>query len=320
MRLMTLIKPPTPENILLAALNLKKGALIGLPTETVYGLAADAENENAVRRIYEVKGRPFDHPLIVHIGSIAYLEKWAKDIPDYAKLLAEKFWPGPMTLILKRSEIAKNFITGGQESIGLRMPKHNVTLKILDEFHILGGNGIAAPSANIFGKTSATEVSNISNELKLKLDTRTDFLIDGGQSELGIESTIIDCTIYPPNILRPGWITKDNIEKKLDFEIDKSKVSYKKVSGSHNTHYKPRTRVVLNCKIEEGDGLIALEQISTPSGVTRLSTPRNMEEFSKQLYSAFTLADQLNLRRINVQLNETSELAEAILERVNKAV
>ena len=320
MRLMTLIKPPTTENILLAALNLKKGALIGLPTETVYGLAADAENENAVRRIYEVKGRPFDHPLIVHIGSIAYLEKWAKDIPDYAKLLAEKFWPGPMTLILKRSEIAKNFITGGQESIGLRMPKHDVALKILDEFHILGGNGIAAPSANIFGKTSATEVSNISNELKLKLDTRTDFLIDGGQSELGIESTIIDCTVYPPNILRPGWITKNNIEKKLDFEIDKSKASYKKVSGAHNTHYKPRTRVVLNCKIEEGDGLIALEQISTPSGVTRLSTPGNMEEFSKQLYSAFALADQLNLRRINVQLNETSELAEAILERVNKAV
>ena len=127
---MTLIKQPTAENILLAARNLKAGALIGLPTETVYGLAADAENESAVRRIYEVKGRPSDHPLIVHIGSIEYLEKWARDIPEYAWTLAKTFWPGPMTLILKRNVIAGNFITGAQESVAVRIPRNEVALAV----------------------------------------------------------------------------------------------------------------------------------------------------------------------------------------------
>ena len=162
---MTLIKQPTAENILLAARNLKAGALIGLPTETVYGLAADAENESAVRRIYEVKGRPSDHPLIVHIGSIEYLYKWAKEIPEYALRLAEKLWPGPMTLILKRSEIVRDFITGGQESVAIRYPQNEVALSILSMFHQLGGNGLAAPSANRFGAVSPTDASSVVDEL-----------------------------------------------------------------------------------------------------------------------------------------------------------
>ena len=190
---MTLIKQPTGENILLAARNLKAGALIGLPTETVYGLAADAENESAVRRIYEAKGRPFDHPLIVHIGSIEYLEKWAIDIPHYALLLAEKFWPGPLTLILKRSKIAKNFVTGGQESVAIRYPRNEVALSVLRNFHHLGGQGLAAPSANKFGAVSPTDANAVEEEIGHKLEVGKDFILDGGQSDVGVESTIVDC-------------------------------------------------------------------------------------------------------------------------------
>mgnify|MGYP003352176468 FL=1 len=188
---MTLIKQPTAENILLAARNLKAGALIGLPTETVYGLAADAENESAVRRIYEVKGRPSDHPLIVHIGSIEYLEKWARDIPEYAWTLAKTFWPGPMTLILNRSEIAKDFLTGGQESVGIRFPRSEAALSVINKFHAIGGKGLAAPSANKFGAVSPTDAISVEEEIGRELNEKIDFILDGGQSEVGVESTII---------------------------------------------------------------------------------------------------------------------------------
>ena len=181
---------------------LKAGHLIAMPTETVYGLGADATNPDAVKRIYEVKGRPSDHPLIVHIASLDQMDQWAIDIPEYAITLARDFWPGPMTLVLKRSTKAKDFITGGQDTVALRVPAHPIALSLLQEFK----EGIAAPSANRFGSVSPTTAEAVEEELKDYLSPQ-DLILDGGQSLVGVESTIIDCTKQTPFILRPGAIT-----------------------------------------------------------------------------------------------------------------
>ena len=193
-----------------AAASLVAGNLVAFPTETVYGLGADATNEKAVARIYEVKGRPADHPLIVHISSINNLEKWAKDVPEYAIKLARNFWPGPMTLILPRTELAKDFITGGQNNVGVRVPSHTVAVALLKEFESQGGLGIAAPSANRYSKVSSTSAEAVKIELGNFMKSK-DKIIDGGPSLIGVESTIIDCTKNVPVILRPGAITKNMI-------------------------------------------------------------------------------------------------------------
>jgi L-threonylcarbamoyladenylate synthase len=195
-----------------AAQALKNGSLVAFPTETVYGLGADATNAQAVARIYEVKGRPPDHPLIVHIADLEYLEQWISDIPEYAIALAREFWPGPMTLILQRSKLAKDFITGGQSTVGIRIPDNSLALGLLEAFHKLGGAGIAAPSANRFGQVSPTTAEAVQEELGKYL-LATDLVLDGGQSSVGVESTIIDCTGEFPRILRPGAITIEMIEE-----------------------------------------------------------------------------------------------------------
>ena len=209
---MEIISNPTQDEIKKAAQALKDGHLVAFPTETVYGLGADAINENAVSRVYSVKARPTDHPLIVHISSINQLGKWAIDIPEYAIKLAKEFWPGPMTLILKRSEIAKDFITGSQENIGVRVPSHPVALALLSEFEKLGGLGIAAPSANRFGAVSPTTANAVISEVG-KFLSEKDLVFDGGQCSVGVESTIIDCTRSKPIVLRPGAVTLEIISK-----------------------------------------------------------------------------------------------------------
>lgn len=321
MRTMTLIRQPSPENILLAARNLKNGALIGLPTETVYGLAADAGNENAVKRIYVVKGRPSDHPLIVHIGSIEYLEKWAIDVPEYALTLAKTFWPGPMTLILKRSEITRDFITGGQESVAIRFPQNEIALSVLKNFHQLGGNGLAAPSANKFGAVSPTDADSVEEDLGSFLDKNRDFILNGGQSKIGVESTIIDCkTFHQPKILRHGAITKQDIENSSGIEItNNQELIGLSFSGGLENHYAPLAKVILNGPTEFGDGFIALAEVETPKNCKRLISPINAEEYAKNLYMAFRLGDRLGLKRIYIELPKGSGIELAIRERVNKA-
>ena len=318
---MTLIKQPSPENILLAARSLKDGALIGLPTETVYGLAADAENENAVRRIYEVKGRPSNHPLIVHIGSIEYLEKWAINIPEYAISLTENFWPGPLTLILKRSKIAKNFVTGNQESVAIRYPRNEVALSVLQNFHQLGGNGLAAPSANKFGAVSTTDAKSVEEELCLKLNKNTDFIINGGQSEVGVESTIIHClsTSYP-KILRSGFVTQKDIEEKTGYQVIQN-LSEESIRfpGGLESHYAPKARVIIEGTPKRGDGFIALSSIDTPEGCVRLSSPVNLKEYARDLYSALRRGDKQDLKRIYVDIPDGDDIALAIRERMTKA-
>ena len=318
---MTLIKQPSPENILLAARRLKGGALIGLPTETVYGIAADAENENAVRRIYEVKGRPSKHPLIVHIGAIEYLEKWSRDIPDYAWVLAKTFWPGPMTLILNRSEIAKDFATGGQESVAIRYPQNEVARSVLKYFHQLGGNGLAAPSANKFGAVSPTDAISVEEEIGSELNEKIDFILDGGQSEVGVESTIIHClsTSYP-KILRSGFVTRKDIEEKTGYQVTQN-LSEESIRfpGGLESHYAPKARVIIEGIPKSGDGFIALYSIDTPEGCVRLSSPNNLNEYARDLYSALRRGDKQYLKRIFVVIPEGDGIALAIRDRMTKA-
>jgi L-threonylcarbamoyladenylate synthase len=316
---MEIISNPTQNEIKRAAKALKDGHLVAFPTETVYGLGADATNEKAVSRIYSVKGRPTDHPLIVHISSINQLDKWAIDIPDYAIKLAKDFWPGPMTLILKRSDLAKDFITGGQDSVGLRVPDQSVALKLLKEFEKIGGQGVAAPSANRFGAVSPTNAEAVVEEVGSYIGSG-DLILDGGQCVVGIESTIIDCAKDSPAILRPGAITCEMVEITIGNEVllsvEKNEV---RASGLLDSHYSPKAKVLLGTIAQPGDGFIALAGVATPNGVIRLASPQNIDEFAKVFYRALRTGDQKGLKRITIFQPEGAGLAEAIRDRSSKS-
>ena len=300
-----------------AAKALKDGHLVAFPTETVYGLGADPTNESAVSRIYSVKGRPADHPVIVHIPSIESLEIWAKEIPTYALKLANEFWPGPMTLILKRSNFVQDYVTGGQENVGVRIPSNPTALKLLEEFKSIGGTGIAAPSANRFGAVSPTTAKAVDAELGFFLSP-DDLILNGGQSLIGVESTIIDCTNTIPSILRPGAITSEMIEKMVG-RISDSKVNVIKAPGLFKSHYSPKAKVKLGKHALPGDGFLALEFVPTPLGAHRLAAPINVDEYAKKLYVVLRLADELGIKTIVAMPPEGAGLAEAIRDRLNKA-
>lgn len=300
-----------------AAVALKSGQLVAFPTETVYGLGADAENPVAVAKIYTVKQRPTDHPLIVHIADKDAAKKWAIEIPQYALQLADAFWPGPMTLILKRSSLAKDFITGGQDTVGLRVPDHPVALELLRSFSELGGNGVAAPSANLFGRVSPTSAEAVQSEISSRLSD-ADLILEGGDSVVGIESTIIDCTQSRPRILRPGAISAEQIMTKTNLSMLDSGERIR-VSGAMESHYSPRARVVLNDEAKPGDGLIASAQIATPPQVIRLAAPTTDEEYAQQLYAALRKADQLGIQRVVAITPAGDGIAVAIRDRLRKA-
>jgi len=316
---MEFISNCTADAISKAAQSLKDGHLVAFPTETVYGLGADATNEKAVSRIYSVKGRPVGHPLIVHISSISKLEKWVTDIPDYAIKLAREFWPGPMTLILPRTDLAKDFITGGQNNVGLRVPAQPEALALLKKFEDSGGEGVAAPSANKFGAVSPTTAEAVSEELIKYLEDK-DLILDGGQCSVGIESTIIDCTRIAPKVLRPGAITEEMIEqileKKAVVNYEKSEI---KAPGLLDSHYAPKAKIALNSLAEPGEGFLALSKFQTPKGAIRLASPVTLEQYARVLYSALRSADQQGLSKITVQLPEGLGIAEAIRDRLTKA-
>ena len=300
-----------------AALSLKEGHLVTFPTETVYGVGADATNAAAVARIYEVKGRPADHPLIVHLADMQDIADWSDDIPDYAIDLARSFWPGPMTLILKRSELAKDFITGGQETVGLRVPDHVIALALLGEFKKLGGKGLAAPSANRFGHVSPTTATAVQAELGAYLN-KEDLVLDGGPCLVGVESTIIDCTGDAPRILRPGAITEAEIESVTGLSIAETSNDIR-VSGSLENHYAPQATVILDQQPQAGDGFIALANIETPAGAIRIASPKTNEEFARILYSSLRAGDEQSLTRIVVAQPQGDDIAIAIRDRLQRA-
>jgi L-threonylcarbamoyladenylate synthase len=315
----------TADTIRDAAAALKAGHLVAFPTETVYGLGADARNADAVKRIYQAKGRPADHPLIVHISSINQVEKWAAEVPDYAIALARKFWPGPMTLIFKRSEIAQDFITGGQDTVGLRIPSDPLALALISEFEKISDSAIAAPSANRFGHVSPTTAQAVAAELSDYL-TPADLILDGGACTVGVESTIIDCTSMNPRVLRPGAITEEMIVDATGLEISSGiydrvnpESSEIRVSGSLESHYSPLATVLLDQHPIAGQGFIALADVPTPEGVIRLASPKDDEEFARILYSSLRAADEQSLTHVVVTQPQGVGIAIAIRDRLKRS-
>jgi L-threonylcarbamoyladenylate synthase len=302
-----------------AAKHLIAGDLVAFPTETVYGLGADASNSAAVARIYSVKGRPNDHPLIVHIASMDRMGDWASEVPEYAIALARSFWPGPMTLVLKRSELAGDFVTGGQDTVGVRVPDHVVALALLEAFEKAGGKGVAAPSANRFGHVSPTTAAAVVEELAGYL-SKDDVVLDGGACAVGVESTIIDCTGLLPRVLRPGAISTAMIEEVTGLKaVSVDGGTEIRVSGSLENHYAPAAKILL-CEVPiVGQGFIAHKNIETPQGVIRLASPGDDEEFARILYSALREADAQGLLEVVVIQPIGIGIGVAIRDRLARA-
>jgi L-threonylcarbamoyladenylate synthase len=247
------------------------------------------------------------------------IEPWVSEVPAYAISLARDFWPGPMTLILKRSILAKDFITGGQDSVGIRVPNHPIALALLQSFYILGGKGVAAPSANRFGHVSPTTSIAVRAELDRYLN-ESDQVLDGGQSMIGLESTIIDCTHERPRILRPGAITAEMVQAASgSAELLKSNLLEPRVSGSLEKHYAPRAKIILDEEPLSGQGYIALSTFVTPQGVIRLASPETIEQFAREFYESLRKADDLNLDAVVIQQPIGEGIAIAIRDRSSRA-
>ena len=302
-----------------AAANLLAGNLVAFPTETVYGLGADACNADAVARVYSVKGRPADHPLIVHVGSMDALGDWASEVPEYAISLARDFWPGPMTLIMKRSALAGDLVTGGQETVGVRVPDHAVALGLLLAFAQIGGRGVAAPSANRFGNVSPTTAQAVEDELSEYL-ADADQILDGGSCQVGVESTIIDCTGDVPRILRPGAVTAEMINESTGLSVvgpvENAEI---RVSGSLDSHYAPAAIVLLDRSPVAGQGFIAMADVATPDGAVRLAAPKTHDEFARVLYAALRSADEHGLKTVVVEQPAGDGISIAIRDRLKRA-
>jgi L-threonylcarbamoyladenylate synthase len=314
----------TVDALSIAAQSLISGHLVAFPTETVYGLGANATDRAAVTKIYAAKARPTDHPLIVHIHSMQAMGDWAEDIAAYAIALARDFWPGPMTLVLKRSPLAQDFITGGQDSVAVRVPDHVVALALLEAFNAVGGKGIVAPSANRFGHVSPTTAQAVSDELSNYLSAE-DQILDGGPCAVGVESTIIDCTGSSPKILRPGAITAQMITESTGLDVvtptDSNIVGKEniRVSGSLEAHYAPAAKVLLDQTPKVGQGFIAMATTATPDGVIRLASPNNDVEFAQFLYASLRKADELGLSHVVIEQPQGAGIAIAIRDRLKRA-
>ncbi len=300
-----------------AAEILRAGGLVAFPTETVYGLGADASNARAVARLYATKRRPADHPVIVHFGSGESAFAWAREIPRAARQLAERFWPGPLTLILKRSALAKDFITGGQDTVGLRVPSHPVARGLLEMFQ----GGIAAPSANRFGLVSPTTAAHVREDL----GDDVDLVLEGGPSEVGIESTIVDLSTGSALLLRPGAISREDLEQLLN--VKQAGLSSPRHSGGLERHYAPRTpaRLVsthdLDKEIEKLSQRVAVLAFSRPDERVDywLRMPRNPEGYARRLYAALRELDTAGCETILVEAPPDAPEWAAVRDRLQKA-
>jgi L-threonylcarbamoyladenylate synthase len=302
---------------------LRAGGLIALPTETVYGLGADASNDFAVRRIFAVKGRPSTHPLIVHVASVERAREWAVELTAMGEKLARAFWPGPLTLIVKRSARASDAVTGGQDTVGLRVPAHPLALELLQLF----GGGIAAPSANRFGRVSPTTAAHVKDEL----GDEVDLILDGGPSSVGVESTIVDVTHDEPRLLRPGGVSREAIEKLLGRPLLlATHATDVRAPGMLESHYAPRAGLWLvsakdvfaQAQKRQSSGsrvvVIAPEGTAVPAGVALLAVPSGEAGFARLLYAHLREADGLGDLILAVPPPE-SGLGLAVLDRLQRA-
>jgi L-threonylcarbamoyladenylate synthase len=316
------------QSITEAAALLLKGGVVALPTETVYGLAADASNADAVKRIFAIKGRPADHPLIVHIADKSQLSYWASDVPQSAQLLAEHFWPGPLTLILPRSSHVSNSITGGQDTVGLRVPNHPLTLAVL---RAMGPHGaVAAPSANRYGRISPTTAAHVQEELV----NNVDMILDGGPCQVGLESTIVSCLGDKISVLRPGGIPISAIEEVLKHKIEvvDSDTAKIRVSGNVLSHYAPLTTLELlpqqdlwarACELnKQGLRVATLEYTQfneVNSGIIRTSMPSNAEAYGQRLYASLRQLDNENFDRLLAETPPQTLEWLAVADRLKRA-
>lgn len=316
--------PISSESIKIAADFLHEGKLVAIPTETVYGLGADASNPDAVMKIFTAKGRPSDHPLIVHLANPAQVKDWACDVPDSALVLARSFWPGPLTLILPKAKSVASQVTGGQDTIALRVPAHPVALWLLRHF----GGGIAAPSANRFGRISPTKASHVVEEL----DSAVDCILDGGPCGVGVESTILDLTDRQPTILRPGRITRSQLEVVLQCDIGMKSQHKIRAPGMLAAHYAPQTPALLcdrSLLIDEFDRLCAMgRRVAVLSFSPDLGKwpcehkrhlPEKPEDYESGLYQALRELDKLPVDTILVERPPAEEVWLAVNDRLGKA-
>jgi L-threonylcarbamoyladenylate synthase len=303
------------EQVRRAAEILKRGGLVAFPTETVYGLGADAANAEAVARLYAVKGRPADHPVIVHFAGAEQAFAWAREVPEAARQLAARFWPGPLTLILKRSQLAQDFVTGGQDTVGLRVPSHPVAQKLLREFK----KGIAAPSANRFGLVSPTTAAHVREDL----GDEVDLVLEGGPSDVGIESTIVDLSGAGAVLLRPGGIS----EEQLGITLRTPTADSPRHSGGLERHYAPRTpaRLVpthaLDKEISSTANRIAVLAFSRPDERVDywLRMPRDPAAYAQRLYAALRELDSAGCEAILVEAPPQAAEWAAVLDRLRRA-
>ncbi|QKZ18394.1 L-threonylcarbamoyladenylate synthase [Streptomyces chartreusis] len=304
---------------------LRAGGLVAFPTETVYGLGANAEDPAAVARIFQVKGRPPSHPLIVHIGGAEHLDDWVEDVPAAARLLAERFWPGPLTLVLRRGRRVPLEATGGLETVAVRVPDHPVALALLTEF----GGGVTAPSANRFGAVSPTTADHV----RVELGDDVDFVLDGGLCTVGVESTIVDATGDQPSILRPGGVTREDLEATLGFPLTVPSTSRVRVPGQHPSHYAPRARVVL----VEPEKVVAEAELAQETGHqvgvflpaayadtpvkahAVVTVPDSMPAYARGLYGFLRELDQQGCDLIVASLPTEEGLGMAIANRLRRA-
>ena len=302
---------------------LRRGGLVGFPTETVYGLGADARNPEALARLYKVKGRPAKHPVIVHIARAADLDQWAREIPLYAQKLADAFWPGPLTLVLKRADGVADAITGGQDTVGVRAPSHPLAQELLQAF----GGGIAAPSANRFGRVSPTQADHVRADLGADVDA----ILDGGASEVGIESTIVDCSGEQPAVLRPGRITAAQIETAAEVALAAPGEGAPRAPGTLQKHYAPRAKV----RLLKRTGMI--EALTTHKGkriaalalevaVPRLPAALLVVEtaiaavYAQALYANLRTLDAAGADVILVEMPPDTPAWAGVLDRLRRAV
>lgn len=314
---------PITTDLVKAVTALATGHLCAIPTETVYGLAADAANESAIKRVYEAKRRPADHPLIVHVATIDDSKEWISDIPLWATKLAQKYWPGPLTLVGNRTSLASDLVTGSQDTVAVRVPAHQIAQLLLAKLKSKGVKGLVAPSANKFGHVSPTTAKHVETDLADYLIKHDDLILDGGQSSVGLESTIVLITGSNPVILRPGAITKADIESTTGLEVLENSTVKPRVSGSLASHYSPKAEVVLvdeaNVPDETGSGFIGLAGVQIPNGLTVLLAAPNIESYASGLYQALRLGDELGLTKIYAVLPKGEGLAQAISDRLTRA-
>jgi L-threonylcarbamoyladenylate synthase len=303
---------------------LRSGGLVAIPTETVYGLGADATRSSAVAKIFAVKGRPAQHPLIVHIGSMDELTKWAVEIPESALLLAKTFWPGPLTIILKKTPLASEVATGGLDTIGIRVPNHPMALNLLKEF----GGGVAAPSANRFSRVSPTEAHHVEEDL----GSDVEMILDGGPCKIGIESTIVDLTNEQPAILRPGSVTREMLQEVLGHGVPVLKNSAVRAPGQHPKHYSPKARVIVvqenEVRAQAEEWLAKGEKVAVmspnpaeafPKDVLRIPISKNLSELAESLYANFRLTDALGAGVLIAVAPPASGIGLAIADRLARA-